>query len=181
MLPTIGSHRVKTLIHFVRGRRVMLDSDLATLYGVTTFNLNKAVRRNADRFPKDFMFRLTPGESANLIFQFGISRRAGHGGRRNLPHVFTQEGVAMLSSVIRSPRAVAVNIEIMRVFVRHRRILNGIPGMPEVLKKIEAELEKQGKIGAKNKRDIRMIFEIIQSLVDAPGEEAGKRIGLSAD
>ena len=96
----------------------MLDSDLAALYGVTTGNLNKAVKRNAERFPTDFMFQLDAEEVANLKFQFGIS---SWGGRRRLPYAFTEQGVAMLSSVLNSERAVKVNIAIMRAFVKLRR------------------------------------------------------------
>ena len=92
----------------------MLDADLAKLYGVTTSNLNKAVKRNIDRFPGDFVFQLTAQEASALRFQNGISKVTGRGGRRYLPFVFTEQGVAMLSSVLRSRRAVQVNIEIMR-------------------------------------------------------------------
>src|SRR5277367_5508165 len=99
-------------IYFIREHRVMLDSDLAKLYGVTTFNLNKAVRRNLKRFPSDFMFRLTPRDYSALIFQIGISNK-GRGGRRYLPYAFTRDGVSMLSSVLRSERAIHVNITIM--------------------------------------------------------------------
>lgn len=98
----------------------MLDRDLAELYGVETKILTRAVRRNEDRFPSDFMFRLTANEFANLRSQLGTSS-AGHGGRRYPPYVFTEQGVAMLSSVLRSKRAVAVNIEVMRAFVEIRR------------------------------------------------------------
>jgi hypothetical protein len=111
-------------IYVVRGHRIMLDSALARLYHVTTSHLNKAVRRNRDRFPADFMFQLTDDEMAditNLTFQNGIATpQATHGGRRTLPYAFTQEGVAMLSGILHSPHAVAVNILIMRTFVRLR-------------------------------------------------------------
>jgi len=106
---------IENKIYLIRGLKVMLDSDLAALYGVTTFNLNKAVKRNIERFPRDFMFHLTNRELSDLIFQIGISSEpSGHGGRRHPPVVFTQEGVAMLSSVLRSEQAVQVNIYIMR-------------------------------------------------------------------
>ena len=95
----------------------MRDTDLAKLYGVQTFNLNKAVRRNMDRFPEDFMFRITKDEAANLTFQIGMSSSHGYGGRRTLPFGFTEQGVAMLSSVLNSERAIKVNIAIMRAFV----------------------------------------------------------------
>jgi len=98
----------------------MLDRDLAGLYGVETFNLNKAVKRNIERFPEDFMFRLTKDEWENLIFQNGISSLQ-HGGRRFMPYAFTEQGVAMLASVLNSPKAVIVNINIMRAFVKLRR------------------------------------------------------------
>lgn len=107
-------------IHVLRGERVMLDEDLADLYGVATGHLNEAVRRNAARFPPDFAFRTTAEEVANLESQFAISSRRW-GGRRSPPRAFTEEGVAMLSSVLRSPRAVAVNILVMRAFVQLRR------------------------------------------------------------
>lgn len=118
--------QIQNLIYEVRGQKVMLDSDLASLYGVTTFNLNKAVKRNIDRFPEDFMFQLTKEEwqsldkiscSKDLIFQNGISKN-NRGGRRFSPFVFTEQGVAMLSSVLNSKEAIAINIQIMRVFVQ---------------------------------------------------------------
>jgi len=114
--------RIENAILFIRGHKVMLDRDLAALYGVTTFNLNKAVKRNTDRFPEDFMFQLTAAEASTLRFQIGMSKGKGRGGRRYLPYVFTEQGVAMLSSVLRSKRAVQVNVEIMRAFVRLRRM-----------------------------------------------------------
>ena len=92
-------------IYLVRGHKVMLDTDLAKLYGVETFNLNKAVKRNRERFPEDFMFQLTKDEIGSSTFQTGMSKRAGRGGRRTLPHAFTEQGVAMLSSVLRSRRS----------------------------------------------------------------------------
>ena len=101
----------------------MLDADLAQLYGVTTKNLNKAVRRNATRFPADFMFQVKPREMQFLRFQSGTSRRTNHGGRRYQPYAFTEHGVAMLSSVLRSDRAVQVNIAIMRAFLQLRAML----------------------------------------------------------
>src|SRR5262245_65114027 len=100
----------------------MLDSDLSKLYGVPTKVLNQAVERNRERFPDDFAFHLTPQEVANLKSQF-VTSSLGHGGRRKPPRVFTEQGVAMLSSVLRSPIAVRVNVEIMRAFVRIRRLL----------------------------------------------------------
>ena len=146
---------VATKILLVRGKKVMLDRDLSYLYGVTTFNLNKAVKRNIERFPHDFMFRLSDKECADLIFQSGISN---WGGRRYLPYVFTEQGVAMLSSVLHSKRAVQVNIAIMRAFVKMRELLLTHKDLTE---KIEA-LHKQ--VGEHDEK-ITIIFEAIKQLL----------------
>ena len=129
--------KISRNIHSVRGQKVMIDSDLAQLYGVTTGNLNKAVNRNPHRLPNDFMFTMTKSELENLRFQFGIS---SWGGRRFKTRAFTQEGVAMLSSVLNSERAVAVNIAIMRAFVELRRALKLDAGLAERLEKAETAL-----------------------------------------
>ncbi len=120
--PAITPTVIESRIHVVRGQRVMLDSELAELYGVPTHRLNEQVARNSDRFPSDFAYQLTREEFANLISQIATSS-SGHGGRRKLPWVFTEHGVAMLSSVLRTPTATKVNIEIIRAFVRLRRLL----------------------------------------------------------
>ena len=111
---------IRSRIHTIRGKQVMLDKDLAELYGVHTRDLNKAVKRNIERFPDDFMFQLTKEEMSNLMFQIGTS---SWGGTRKLPFAFTEQGVAMLSGVLRSPIAVEVNIRIMRTFVAVRQYL----------------------------------------------------------
>ena len=111
---------ITSKIYLIRDRKVMLDEDLAELYRVTTGNLNKAVNRNITRFPDDFMFQVTKEEFDNLISQFGTS---SWGGRRKLPYAFTEQGVAMLSGVLHSERAITVNIQIMRVFTKVREIL----------------------------------------------------------
>lgn len=116
---SIPPERIERRILLIRAQKVMLDSDLAELYEVETKMLTRAVRRNAERFPEDFMFQLTTAESQSLRCQFGTSN--GRGGRRYRPYAFTEQGVAMLSSVLRSPRAVQVNIEIMRAFVKCAR------------------------------------------------------------
>ena len=108
-------------IHVLRGERVLLDADLAELYGVKTKHLNEAVRRNKARFPSDFMFQLSAEEARNLRSQFATSSSGGYGGRRYRPYAFTEQGVAMLSSILTSPRAIAVNVLIMRAFVQLRR------------------------------------------------------------
>ena len=121
----VPSERIEKCILLIRGQKVILDRDLAELYGVTTGNLNKAVTRNLDRFPEDFMFRLTGQELSALMFQNGMSKKEGRGGTRKLPRAFTEQGVAMLSSVLRSKCAIQVNIETMRAFVRLSRLLAG--------------------------------------------------------
>ncbi len=118
----VALDEIQQMVRVVRGQRVMLDFDLARLYGVTTTRLNEQVSRNCERFPEDFAYQLTRQEVTDLMSQNAISRTQ-HGGRRKPPRAFTEHGVAMLSSVLRSPPAVRVNIEIMRVFVRLRRLM----------------------------------------------------------
>src|SRR5438309_7106777 len=163
----IPAERVAQSIRWVRGQKVLLDSDLAVLYGVTTGNLNKAVKRNAERFPTDFMFQLDAEEAANLRFQFGIS---SWGGRRHLPYAFTEQGVAMLSSVLNSERAVKVNIAIMRAFVKLREALET---NRESARKF-SELEK--RIG-KHDEEITTIIEAIRQLM-APPKKPHREIGF---
>ena len=159
--------RIESAILFIRGHKVMLDRDLAALYGVTTFNLNKAVKRNTDRFPEDFMFQLTPEEAGALTFQIGISKAKGRGGRRYLPYVFTEQGVAMLSSVLRSKQAVQVNVEIMRTFVRLRRMLASNEDLARKLAALEKKYDSQ----------FRVVFEAIRELM-APPEPNKRKIGF---
>ncbi|MFI5348208.1 MAG: ORF6N domain-containing protein [Elusimicrobiota bacterium] len=137
--------KVDSSIHLIRGQRVMLDRDLAELYGVMTGNLNLAVKRHRNRFPEDFMFKLTPEEasklpSKRLIFQFEISKK-GRGGQRFLPNVFTEQGVAMLSSVLKSERAVEINIAIMRAFVKLRQAVTFDASLAERMAKAEHALK----------------------------------------
>jgi len=134
----------------------MIDTDLAQLYGVTTFNLNKSVKRNVGRFPADFMFVLTREEVKNLTFQFGISR---WGGRRSLPYAFTEQGVAMLSSVLNSERSIQVNIMIMRAFVKLKELLLTHKDLADKI----AELEKKY---ATHDDNIQLIFEAIKKLLE---------------
>lgn len=144
----------------------MLDSDLAQLYGVETFNLNKAVKRNLDRFPDDFMFQLDKKEMELLIFQSGMSKTAGRGGRRTLPYVFTQEGVAMLSSVLRSKRAIMVNVTIMRTFVKLREMLETNKDLAKKLDQLERKYDHQFKV----------VFDAIRKLMDVGSPLTQKRI-----
>jgi len=148
---------IEQKIYLIRGQKVMLDSDLARLYEVTTFNLNKAVKRNLDRFPQDFMFQLRSKEFESLRFHFGISK-PGRGGRRYPPYAFTEQGVAMLSSVLHSKRAVQVNIEIMRAFVRLRELLATHKDLARKLEELEKTYDKQ----------FRVVFEAIRQLMSPP-------------
>jgi len=157
-------------IFLIRGQKVMLDSDLAGLYGVTTFNFNKAVKRNIGRFPEDFMFRLTSEEFKSLRFQIGMSKK-GRGGRRYLPYGFTEQGVAMLSGVLNSKRAVQVNIQIMRAFVKLRQM---VLTQENMLRKIEA-LER--KFGEHDKK-IALIFEALKQLLEPPLPKKTGKIGF---
>jgi hypothetical protein len=150
---------VARLIHLARGEKVLLDSDLAMLYGVTTGNLNKAVKRNQQRFPPDFMFQLSDDETAALIFQSG--RSSQHGGRRHNPFAFTEQGVAMLSSVLRTDRAVQVNVAIMRAFVSLRRMLAGNETLARKLAELEDRLEGHDEA-------IKSLFQAIRELMTPP-------------
>ncbi len=155
----IQPEQVEQVILLIRGQRVMLDRDLAALYGVETKNLNKAVQRNLDRFPADFMFQLTVDETDALRFQFGTLKRGQH--FKYLPRVFTQEGVAMLSSVLRSPRAIQVNIAIMRVFVRLRDTLSLHKELARKLAELERKIEGHDT-------SIRTLFNAIRELATPP-------------
>jgi hypothetical protein len=167
----IQPEQIEQVILLIRGQRVMLDRDLAALYGVETKNLNKAVRRNLDRFPADFMFQLTLNEAeacAPSRFQFGTLKR-GHN-IKYLPQVFTQEGVAMLSSVLRSPRAVQVNIAIMRVFVRLRETFVLHNELAHKLAELERKIEGHDT-------SIRTLFDAIRELA-APPATPRRQIGF---
>jgi len=161
---TIPMERVENRILTIRGHRVMLDADLAELYGVPTKRLNEAVRRNAARFPEDFMFQLTVDEAETLRSQFATSN--GRGGRRYIPYVFTELGVAMLSSVLNSERAVQVNIAIMRAFVRLRELA---ASHKDVLRRLD-EMEQ------KYDRQFKVVFDAIRALMEPP-KTTTRRIG----
>ncbi len=157
--------RIENIILFLRGQKVILDRDLAQLYGVTTGNLNKAVKRNLDRFPQDFMFQLTQEEYKSLRFQFGILEKGRHA--KYLPYAFTEQGVAMLSGVLNSPRAVQVNIEIMRAFVRLRQMLLSHAELARKLETLEKKYDAQFKV----------VFEAIRQLM-APPIKPKRKIGF---
>ena len=153
--------RIERKIFVIRGKKVMVDRDLAELYEVETFNLNKAVKRNIKRFPQDFMFQLTTEEYQALRFQSGILEKGRHS--KYLPYAFTEQGVAMLSSVLKSERAILVNIAIMRAFVKLKQVL---ATHVEVSKKLK-ELEQ--KVG-KHDSEIKQIFDVIKEMVEPKGK-----------
>jgi hypothetical protein len=146
-------------IFTVRGKKVMLDRDLAELYGVKTGNLNKAAQRNQERFPEDFMFQLTPEEFDGLRFQFGISK--GRGGVRYMPYVFTEQGVIMLASVLSSPTAVEISIRVVRAFVRLRQMLLEDDALRYAIQGLERRMSK-------NERDIQLALTVIQQVLMPP-------------
>lgn len=158
--------QVERRIYEIRGHKVMLDSELAVLYGVETRVLNQAVRRNLDRFPDDFMFELTRDEFGNLISQTVTSSSRSYGGRRKLPLVFTEQGVAMLSSVLNSERAVQVNIAIMRAFVNMRRL---VATNAEINKKLAAIEKKLGD----HDGHFKQVFTAIRTMM-APEKQPAK-------
>lgn len=182
--------KLATLVHYLRHEKVILDSDLAELYGVTTGTLNQAVQRNIERFPADFMFCLTEDEMSGLRCQTGtsnadpnalksqivIARNAEsskRGGRRTLPYAFTEQGVAMLSSVLRSERAVEVNIAIMRTFVQLRRLMDSNALLAEKIQSLEAKY-------ADHDQQFQLVFDAIRQLIAA--DAAPKReMGFHAD
>ena len=164
----IPAERIERAILLIRGHKVMLDSDLAALYGVEIRALVQAVKRNAERFPADFMFQLSRKEYALLRSQT-VTLKGGRGTHRKyLPYVFTQEGVAMLSGVLRSPRAVHVNVEIMRAFVRLREILSTHKELARKLAELERKYDSQ----------FAVVFKAIRRLMAPPVQRPKGRIGF---
>jgi hypothetical protein len=161
----ISAERIARSIVLLRGHKVMLDADLARLYGVSTKALVPAVKRNRRRFPSDFMFRLSPTEFAGLRSQSVTSK--SRGGRRTAPSAFTEQGVAMLSSVLRSPRAVQVNIAIMRVFVRLRSVLESHVDLARKLEQLERKYDAK----------FTVVFHAIRELM-VPPATVRRRIGF---
>jgi len=166
---TIPEKIIQRKIFIVRNKKVMLDRDLAQLYDVPTKSLNLAVKRNLTRFPNDFMFQLTPEETTSLRFQFETSKK-GRGGRRYLPYVFTQEGVAMLSSILNSERAIHVNIQIMRAFVKLREMMTSHTELRNKIEQMEKKYDDQFKI----------VFDAIKRLLEPP-EKPKRAIGFHAE
>jgi hypothetical protein len=158
----IPAERIEKAILLIRGEKVMLDFDLATLYGVPTGTLIQAVKRNLDRFPGDFMFLLTTKEFRALRSQIVISK--GRGGRRYPPYAFTEQGVAMLSSVLKSKRAIQVNLTIMRTFVRLRQMMATHSDLANRLRDLELKFEDHDQ-------KFKVVFDAIRELIAAPKKE----------
>lgn len=167
---SISSQEIERAIHVVRGQRVMLDSDLARLYGVTTAALNQAVKRNAERFPDDFAYHLTQQEFTALISQTVISK-VGRGGRAKRPWAFTEHGVAMLSSVLRSPTAARVNIAIIRAFVRLRRLM-ATPG------ELVEQLARLAETVRLHDDQIQAITQVLRQLMQPVPQPPKRKIGF---
>lgn len=166
----VPSEPIERAILLIRGERVLLDRDLARLYGVETRTLIQAVKRNAARFPGDFMFRLTAAEQANLRSQSVMS---SWGGRRHSPYAFTEHGVAMLSAVLRSERAIEVSIVVVRAFVRLRQLLATHAALARRLTMLEAA-------SARHDTAIRSVFDAMRELTERPPTKpASKKIGFS--
>jgi hypothetical protein len=164
----IPKGRIESAIVVLRGQKIILDASLATLYEVETKTLVRAVRRNLERFPPDFMFQVSEDEFEHLRYQIGTS--SSWGGRRYRPYAFTEHGVAMLSSVLRSDRAVQVNIEIMRAFVRDRQMLGANRELAKQLAVLERKYDTQ----------FRVVFDAIRELT-APPHNPSKRIGFRSE
>jgi hypothetical protein len=160
----------------IRDKKVMLDRDLAELYEVTTGNLNKAVKRNIERFPPDFMFQLDQREAEALRFQFGTLKRGQH--FKYLPYAFTELGVAMLSSVLNSQRAIEINIKIMRAFVRLREVISESKELHKAIAQVERRLDVHD-------RQIQIAFAAIKSMMQPPvlteTENAKKKMGFGKE
>ncbi|MDQ2630223.1 MAG: ORF6N domain-containing protein [Actinomycetota bacterium] len=163
-LEMIASPTIEKRIFVIRERQVMLDEDLAELYGVETKRLVEQVKRNLERFPEDFMFQLDKDEAAALRSQIATSN-TGRGGRRYAPFVFTEQGVAMLSSVLRSKRAIAVNVAIMRAFVELRRVASSYAALQERLEHLEQEVT--GRLDQHDEQ-LEQIFKALRQLIEPP-------------
>lgn len=166
MLSPLPLEHVEQKIFLIRGEKVMLDSDLAQLYGVETKAFNRAVKRNLDRFPDDFLFKLTEREYEILRCHCGTSKEQG--GRRYLPYVFTEQGVAMLSGILRGKRAVSVNIAIMRTFVKLRRMIASNKALAQKLEHLEQRYDQQFKV----------VFDAIRELMTPRPPPPKRRIGF---
>jgi hypothetical protein len=156
---------IENRIFLIRGKKVMFDRDLARLYGVETGHLNRAVKRNIDRFPEDFMFQITKEELQSLICHFGISNR---GGTRKMPYAFTEQGVAMLSSVLKSKQAIRVNIQIMRTFTKIREMIVSNKALREKIETMERKYDNKFKV----------VFDVIKRLIEKDKIDPVKIVGF---
>lgn len=172
LFTSISDDIVVNKIYEIRNQKVMLDSDLAELYGVETGRLNEQVKRNINRFPEDFMFQLSDKEYKSLISQFAISNK-GRGGRRKLPNVFTEHGVLMLSSVLNGQQAIQVNIQIVRIFTRLRNLLNEHTELKLEIADIKKHLQNHDK-------NIELVFSYLDKLIEKENQPR-KRIGFKSD
>lgn len=168
----IPDETLMSKIYFIRDQKVMIDEDLAELYGVPTKRLNEQVSRNIDRFPADFMFKLTDDEFTNLRSQFATS---SWGGRRNPPNVFTEHGVLMLSSVLNSKQAIKVNIQVMRIFTRIRQMFLDNTELRLEIELIKKKLDNQDK-------NMDIVFRYLDELIEKKADQQErKRIGFKPD
>lgn len=171
-LPLTATRIVQSIL-WLRGHKVLLDADLAELYGVETRVLVQAVKRNLERFPDDFMFQLTKQEF-NYLRSQSVTSSLSHGGRRTLPYAFTEQGVAMLSSVLKSPQAIAVNIQIMRTFVKLRELLISNKELAKKLEELEHKLQSHDQA-------ITGILNAIRELMTPPTPANKRSIGFVLD
>lgn len=172
LFTSISDDIVVNKIYEIRNQKVMLDSDLAELYGVETKVLNQAIKRNIDRFPDDFMFQLTESEWQSLRSQI-VTSKTGRGGRTYLPNVFTEHGVLMLSSVLNSTQAIQVNIQIVRIFTRLRNLLSEHTELKVEIADIKKHLQNHDK-------NIELVFSYLDKLIDKENQPR-KRIGFKPD
>jgi hypothetical protein len=171
----IPIERIEAKILLIRGQKVMLDRDLAELYGVPTKRLNEQVRRNLKRFPEDFMFQLTKEEAGSLRSHFATLQKDQH--FRYLPYVFTEQGVAMLSSVLNSERAILVNIQIMRAFTKLRRMLASNEEFRRRFERMEQKFEKVDQNLEEHDLQFKAVFQVIKALTE-PKDMPQKKIGF---
>jgi hypothetical protein len=172
----IAVERISSAILIIRGQKVLLDAELAALYGVTTERLNQQVRRNHQRFPADFLFQLTAEEFAALILQNARSK-PGRGGRRKLPLAFTEHGAIMAATVLNSPRAVEMTVYVVRAFVKLRLLMSS---NKKLARKLEALERSLAKLDLKTRRQFNEVYEAIRALMDQPPPER-RPIGFTAD
>jgi hypothetical protein len=169
---SVPVERIERKIYFIRDQKVMLDSDLAELYELTTGNMNLAVRRNSRRFPEDFMFQLTAEEAEALILQFARSKPDGRGGRRTLPYALTEHGVAMLSSVLNTDPAAQMNIVVIRAFIKLREVLATHKDLARKIDDLEDKYQEHD-------HELKVVFDAIWKLISTPAPTK-RRIGFAA-